>query len=514
MMPRETSNDLLMNGVAYSNVAEKVYTDESVFSYVCNRKGQMSSFMFNGKRLSDTGNLKNDGLPAFWLKALEVLLDGKSEQDLELIKSDAPVEWMSEVFFQGEVFRFNISKLPIDIGNGDKILLTTIKNSATTQAHSDEVAIRRMLFNLVADNMSDVFCVFDLNGKPIFISSSIEKLTGYTSAELFQMPMSEVLRPVSYGVLKSVWDKFSGIVEKSEIKREALKSELFELEFERKDKILCWAEVSAALFCDEHGKTRGIHCLIRDITERKEEQETMHHTLQHEIELSMVKSKYISTISHEFRTPLSIIYSNLQLLENHRFQLDEETIGDAFELSRMAVKSLLRVLDKVTVIDAVNKNKLEFKPSSVNLPDVCHRIVKDLNEMEMYPDRIELMIDAIPDEVYIDESLFNHIFINLLHNALNFSDKKKKIQFKVSLIDRREALFVISDNGIGIPEEEFGYIFEPFYRASNSRNARGSGLGLAVVSDCLRLHNGKISFESKVGEGSVFKVILPIIPEG
>lgn len=126
------------------------------------------------------------------------------------------------------------------------------------------------------------------------------------------------------------------------------------------------------------------------------------------------------------------------------------------------MKSLLRVLDKVTVIDAVNKNKLEFKPSSVNLPDVCHRIVKDLNEMEMYPDRIELMIDAIPDEVWIDESLFNHIFINLLHNALNFSDKKKKIQFKVSLIDSREALFVISDNGIGIPEEEFGYIFEPF----------------------------------------------------
>jgi signal transduction histidine kinase len=70
--------------------------------------------------------------------------------------------------------------------------------------------------------------------------------------------------------------------------------------------------------------------------------------------------------------------------------------------------------------------------------------------------------------------------------------------------------FTVADCGIGIPEDEKTYIFEPFYRASNSMHARGSGLGLAVVRDCLKLHKGEISFESGTGEGSVFKVVLPV----
>lgn len=133
--------------------------------------------------------------------------------------------------------------------------------------------------------------------------------------------------------------------------------------------------------------------------------------------------------------------------------------------------------------------------------------------MEMVPDRIDLVVDQIPEELWIDASLFNHIFTNILLNALKFSDKKSRIKFEVNMISPAMAGFTITDSGIGIPEDEMNYIFEPFYRAGNSKHVRGSGLGLAVVRDCLKLHKGEISFESKVGTGSIFKVILPVAGE-
>lgn len=485
----------------------------AVYSYIRDKNGRAGSFTFNGVGSANATNGFGEPLGGQWLFVPDLIMTDWELEDTELIRQNKQVEYTIGFNFQGTDFKFLTSKFPFTTAAGTLGLIVTVRDVTFYLDSVDETGFRQNLFSLIADNMTDVFCVFDMDARPTFLSPSVEKLTGYTASELSGITLSELLKPNSVDELKRIWEVYSGLARKTDTTGNEISPVHFELEFIRKDRESRWAEVSSKVFFDKNGKITGVHGIVRDITGRKAEQESMHNTLQHEIELSMVKSKYISTISHEFRTPLSIIYSNLQLLENHRFQLDEETIGDAFELSRMAVKSLLRVLDKVTVIDAVNKNKMEFRPASVDLAALCIRIVKDLNEMEMYPDRIDLVIEPILQDIWIDESLFGHIFTNLLHNALSFSDKKLRVQFGVSLIDPGNALFVISDSGIGIPEEEQQYVFEPFYRASNSRNARGSGLGLAVVRECVRLHKGSVSFESKVGAGSVFKVILPVMPE-
>jgi len=280
-----------------------------------------------------------------------------------------------------------------------------------------------------------------------------------------------------------------------------------------KNKETRWAEVSAFPYTDISNRIKGAYGVIRDISEQKQKQEAMQTSLQYEIELSQVKSKYISSVSHEFRTPLSIIYSNLQLLESHLYELDAETLADSFELSKMAVKSLLRVLDKVTIIDATGKGKLDFKPTLVNLPELIEKVVRDLNELEIVPGRIITNIDPGVKEVFIDEYLFVHIFSNLLHNALNYSDKKQFVEFSVFQAGPDFLRFVVKDNGIGIPLQDIGLIFEPFYRAANSRYVKGSGLGLAVVKECLKLHNGTISIESGLGEGSTVEVRIPFQEE-
>lgn len=449
-------------------------------------------------------------LPELWLRALPGLMQKAGEEDAGVIRAGHPLEYTTEFQFNGRSCKFLVSKFPFRLQDGGVVLLGSFRNVTYFLDNIDEIGSRKVLFSLVAENMSEVFCVLDMNAKLAFVSDSIRKLTGYTADELSAMPVSELLTGDSLDTATAIWESFRQRAKGRQITPTVNKPEQFELGFIRKDGEQRWAEVTAAAFYDPDGKMLGVHGLVRDSTERKARQDAIRSSLKHEIELSNVKSKYISTISHEFRTPLSIIYSNLQLLENNRFELDAETINDAFELSRMAVKSLLRVLDKVTVIDAVNKGKLEFKPSKADLHKLCRTLVRDLNEMEMVPDRIDLVIHPVPDEVWIDESLFGHIFTNLLLNALNFSDKKQRISFEVSMPADGQLLFEICDRGIGIPDDEKEYIFEPFYRTSNARNARGSGLGLAVVRDCLELHKGQVSFESSLGKGSVFRVILPV----
>lgn len=238
-------------------------------------------------------------------------------------------------------------------------------------------------------------------------------------------------------------------------------------------------------------------------------QDDVSETLEHEIRISKEKSMYISSVAHDFRTPLSIIYSNLQLLEAFRLELDEETMQDAFMLSKMAVKTLLRVLDKVEIIDASAKGKLEFKPVSCDLPALCRKVVDELNEMDLGPNRIELTVDESIGVVSMDETLFKNIFLNLLQNALNFSEKKQKVSFTVFQERPGFVVFKVADKGIGISAHDLDYIFEPFYRGSNSKYAKGSGLGLAVMKDCLKMHRGKVFVESSPGSGSVFTVELP-----
>jgi len=485
----------------------------AVYSYMRVAGKKPGVYIFNNSRSAQPFSGFDIPLPDYWDFALNEIMKNAEEDDAKVIEHASPSEYLKELIFGNTEYKFLISKFPFIMANNEVVIFSSIRNVTVFVDSLNKIGSRNVLFSLVAENMSDVFCVFDLEARLAFMSASVKKLTGYSAGEIAEIPLSQLLTAESFETLMNLWQEFKNSAVEQVPFQPEFKQKLVEIEFIRKDQEKRWAELTAASFADPEGCILGVHGLIRDITERKAGQEEIRSSLKREIELSNVKSKYISTISHEFRTPLSIIYSNLQLLENHRFELDAETINDAFELSRMAVKSLLRVLDKVTVIDAVNKGKLEYKPAASNLEKLCHKLVNDLNEMEMVPGRIDLIIGDLPAELWIDESLFNHIFTNLLLNALNFSEKKFKVKFEVSMVTPDLAGFIISDQGMGIPEAEKGYIFEPFFRTSNARHARGSGLGLAVVRDCLKLNKGEISFESEIGVGSVFKVLLPVAQE-
>ncbi len=489
---------------------DRIFTETSVLTYCIDEVGQPFAFSYNGNPLGDELTSELPELPEYMFQGY-LSVNGSPDAPGNSLH-EGYEEQIRTLCQKNHVHTFVLSRYPLPPGCKAKAMFI-LRDITPIKLLSGEKSSSELLLGLVAGNMTDVFCVMDLENKMIFLSPSVEKLTGYTVQEMFNMTFVDIVSPEFMPIVQKYLDIFEVFKSRRFLQEEDKHALSFELQIITKNKETRWAEVSAFPYTDISNRIKGAYGVIRDISEQKQKQEAMQTSLQYEIELSQVKSKYISSVSHEFRTPLSIIYSNLQLLESHLYELDAETLADSFELSKMAVKSLLRVLDKVTIIDATGKGKLDFKPTLVNLPELIEKVVRDLNELEIIPGRIITNIDPGVKEVFIDEYLFVHIFSNLLHNALNYSDKKQFVEFSVFQAGPDFLRFVVKDNGIGIPLQDIGLIFEPFYRAANSRYVKGSGLGLAVVKECLKLHNGTISIESGLGEGSTVEVRIPFQEE-
>jgi len=122
---------------------------------------------------------------------------------------------------------------------------------------------------------------------------------------------------------------------------------------------------------------------------------------------------------------------------------------------------------------------------------------------------IQLKHTAVEIEVFLDPKLLSHILINLISNALKYSDKGQEVVLKLKQ-DREMVVFNITDKGIGIAEQEQKNLFERFFRADNATNIQGTGLGLNIVKQYAELMQGSVSFASKIGKGSTFTVQLPL----
>ncbi len=507
-MNREATKDL-QPGIKSkeTNPPDGILVEASVMYFCLDRAGKPFKFIYNGIPLGDQITADCPGLPEPMHQGF-VFFQNNLQQKFSA-SDDLHHELMKTLCVGGTVYTFLFTKFSLPGDNKAEDLIS-IRDVTAVNNLEGKSSINEILLGVVVENMADVFCVFDMKGILTFVSPSIEKLIGYKASELMHFPFTEFVVPEAKQALEDAFTQLHRLRRKQPISDADKKPIAIEVQFITRSKELKWTEISLAPYTSLDNKIKGIYGIIRDISEYKQQHAEMQSTLQYEIERGKVKSKYISSISHEFRTPLSIIYSNLQLLESHQHELDAETIADSYDLSKMAVKSLLRVLDKVTIIDATGKGKLEFKPTITDLHELVQSVVNDLNEMEIVPGRIKVSMDPKIGPVYIDEYLFRHIFSNVLHNALNYSDKKQFVEMNVALEGKQFLAFEVKDNGIGIPKEDMGLLFEPFYRASNARYIKGSGLGLSVINACLNLHQGTILLKSEVGQGTIAKIMFPL----
>ena len=241
----------------------------------------------------------------------------------------------------------------------------------------------------------------------------------------------------------------------------------------------------------------------------KESEEQIKYSLKKERQLNNLKSHFISTVSHEFRTPLALISSNIQLLEQHGEKVSDEKRDTIFNRISEAVNIMSHMLENISIMDKDGRKVLKFNPENFNFENYFNNLIDGIMQLEKKNMTFELKKDIVIGEVFLDKELLQHIVINLLNNAIKYSPPGGKITVKVATEKINFLKIHIKDNGLGILANELEYIQEPFHRGANIGNQKGMGMGLAIVKRCIDLSNGTINFESEVGKGTQVTVLLP-----
>ncbi len=231
--------------------------------------------------------------------------------------------------------------------------------------------------------------------------------------------------------------------------------------------------------------------------------------LAQEKELSELKSRIITTISHEYRTPLTTIASSAELLEVYGHKWDNDKQLKHFQRIQSAIKHMIALIDDVLFVNKAEFEKLEFNPAPLNLVAFTNELVDELQST--VSDKCNLNFTSVGKftNAYLDEKLLRQILTNLISNALKYSPDGGKVQVRLTCEDNH-VIFQVQDEGIGIPIEDQQKLFESFARASNVGAIAGTGLGLSIVKKCVNLHGGQITVESEVGAGTTFTVSLPL----
>lgn len=239
--------------------------------------------------------------------------------------------------------------------------------------------------------------------------------------------------------------------------------------------------------------------------------------LEQEKELNNLKSRIITTVSHEYRTPLMTIASSAGLLESYRHKLTESKQIVHFQRIQTAVQYLTTLVEDVLFLNKVESEKNSFKPTVLDLLPFFHEVIAELQSIA--GDQHNVIFTPLykcagstGKPARLDAKLLRQMLTNLVSNAIKYSPAGSTVQVRLTCEDNK-IIFSCSDQGIGIPAKDQPYLFKSFSRASNVGTIPGTGLGLSIVKKCVDLHKGQITVESEVGIGTTFTITLPYLEE-
>ena len=252
--------------------------------------------------------------------------------------------------------------------------------------------------------------------------------------------------------------------------------------------------------------------LVDEVAARQQAETSLRLALAAERELNELKTRFISMVSHEFRTPLAVIMSSAEILDAYLDRLTPEKralhLHDIVDCTgRMA-----RMIDEVLLLGRLEAGKMACKPAPVDLVALCRRLVEHVVSATHGRCPIRFEPPAALPPARADEDLLRHILGNLLTNAVKYSPEGCPVEFELA-VEGADARFVVRDRGIGIPDADARQLFTAFHRGTNVGSIKGSGLGLVIVKASADLHQGTVTFQSRENQGSTFTVVLPVFGE-
>lgn len=361
------------------------------------------------------------------------------------------------------------------------------------------------MYRFIADNTADLICIHGLDTTFQYVSPSSLKLIGYTPEELIGTSPLDYAFPEEIGYLKNSLTDF--IDEKVDNNTTA--------RFRTKNGEFIWLETKANLI-RQRGVIVGFQTSSRDITERKESEMVLEKALNQERVLNELRTNLVSTISHEFRTPMTTIRTSAELIGMY---LESEKLENASLLHKRVniiteeIDRIVELMEAVLTISKEDSGKTNFKPEFFNLKELCTNIIELNYDNQKKQQKVLLNAENDDFTVFADMKLMEYSILNILNNAVKYSKGVGDIIFNLNTVEDKIQLEII-DFGIGIPEEEQSKLFNTFFRASNTNGYQGTGLGLYIVKTFTEKNSGSIQLESTLGKGTQVKFQFPIAKEG
>lgn len=241
----------------------------------------------------------------------------------------------------------------------------------------------------------------------------------------------------------------------------------------------------------------------------RESAQQLQHQLEHEKELSEMKSRFVFTVSHEFRNPLAAIMSCADVLQRTRGGISAEDHECQIDGIQQNVRRMADMMEELLLLGRSESGRLQCQPETTDVRALCLQIIDQVRSATSARCPVRLEADANLPPSRIDPGLLHHILTNLITNAVKYSPTGSEVELRIEA-GESSLVFIISDHGPGISENDQAHLFEPFYRGRDVGTISGSGLGLAIVQRCVQAHGGSIQIDSQPGEGTRATVRLPV----
>ncbi|WP_054850755.1 PAS domain-containing sensor histidine kinase [Olleya sp. ITB9] len=367
------------------------------------------------------------------------------------------------------------------------------------------------VFQLLSEAISEGILIVDETQTIIAVNTATEQMFGFSKDELNNQPLLTLI-PSNFH--KGHGHHFNTFYKHSEKRTMGKGRELYGT---RKDGSNFPVEVGLNPF--NVGEKKYVMALVIDITERKnytdrlektvdERTKQLREALEAEKELNDLKTKFLSLVSHEFKTPLTGILTSTMLLSKYKLEAQQDKRDKHIETITSKVHYLNNILNDFLSIEKLESGKINYKFIQFNLSKVVNEVIYNANmllkegQKILYPENID-DITLIQDEKTVELALSN-----LVHNAIKYSPEQTTIEIIVNQ-DTKNTTFKVIDNGIGIPEKDQKNIFNRYFRAENALLDQGTGIGLNITKTHLENLGGNITFSSIEGQGSTFIMTIP-----
>lgn len=233
--------------------------------------------------------------------------------------------------------------------------------------------------------------------------------------------------------------------------------------------------------------------------------------LANEQAINALRSRFISVVSHEFKNPLASILLSTDMIKRYALRMTPQRLQEYAEAIQAQVSSLTLLIDDMLFSHRAEQVGFPFKPHPVDLRGFCEQILRDIMPLAGDHHQIRLVMPDDCGTPVMDERLMQRALTNLLTNAIKYSPGGGIIRLEAKC-DTTGLTLSVSDNGIGIPEDDLAHIFDTFYRASNTDGYPGTGIGLTIAKQAVDLHGGTIEVTSQRGVGTTFTIRIPPLP--